>query len=161
MTNHNPYDPTATPNFDEWGPDDYWSKADWLTWHNTLKNEFGTPMGNDVWVSAWNSRTGVFTTLGDVRANWLGADLAFRNYLDDHKISSGVTMLEAVTDPLSDASAAVAGIFGSAGQSLGNIGTTVTRTTKTLSWLLPLAAVAAVVIAGYLLIKANPLKSIS
>lgn len=31
----------SVPDLDEWGPDSYWSCADWITWHRALKARDG------------------------------------------------------------------------------------------------------------------------
>lgn len=158
MANHDPSNPLATPLFDEWGWGEYWDMNDWLAWHTALKEAYGQPAGNDAWVNAWNSRSGFFRTFGDVRGDWVAFNTTFRNHLQNHKTSTGITMLEAIQNPVGAIMGTGTETVGSVGESLGNVGTTLTNTTKTISWLLPVALVAAIAVAVFLLIKINPNK---
>ena len=49
-------DPTnadATPDYDEWGPDDYWECADWIQWHTALKAKYGKEKADATFMPAW------------------------------------------------------------------------------------------------------------
>ncbi len=159
-TNNNPKDPNAWPDFDEWGWDTYWSLNDWLTWHATLKQTFGQPVANDRWVEAWMSRQGILA-FGDVRADWLTFNSAFREHLRNHNTSGNITMLAAITDPLTEIIAVPGEAVGNIGEGAVNLSGGVVNTTKTLKWLLPVALVVAVVLAAIIIYKFNPLKTIS
>lgn len=53
------YDITAdsTPDYDEWGPDSYWSCQDWITWHKALKAKYGADEAKSRFASAWGKRS--------------------------------------------------------------------------------------------------------
>ena len=40
-TANDPSNPEATPDYDGWGPDSWWTAQDWLTWHRSLKSKYG------------------------------------------------------------------------------------------------------------------------
>jgi len=150
--NYNPNDPNAMPDFDEWGPDSYWSQADWATWLGTLVEEFG-PVGVDMFYQAWSSRLGFWSTLGDVRNNWITLDTGFRNQMSKYTLTNGTNLLEALEGTIF-----LGGIMGGGSDAVNNVGDTLSSTTKTFSWLVPALLIAAGVIALYLLFKFNPLK---
>lgn len=50
---HNPTDPMSSPDFDGWGPDSWWSVADWQRWFDALKNRFGDREAVLRWNEAW------------------------------------------------------------------------------------------------------------
>jgi hypothetical protein len=56
--NHNPNDPDASPDYDEWFWDSYWDCNDWMQWHKALKSKYGL-RANEIWLQAWikNDRT--------------------------------------------------------------------------------------------------------
>ncbi len=49
-------DPTradATPDYDGWGIDSWWTANDWMTWHRTLKARYGLDEANRRFITAW------------------------------------------------------------------------------------------------------------
>ncbi len=56
-----PYD--AKPDYDSWGPDDYWDLATWVGWHRGLKKKYGSekvgayPKADKIWLDAWTKQT--------------------------------------------------------------------------------------------------------
>jgi len=150
---NNPTNPLATPVFDGWGWDPYWTKQDWLAWHNSLKTEFGQPAANDKFVNAWLSRDGFFEAFGDVRGDWVSLDTAFRDYLKAHNTSAGINMLDAIAggNPIT-AVMGGASDLGSAGLNIVSNSTDVAETlTKSLKYILPLLLILAIVAAVVIL----------
>lgn len=154
--NHNPYDATATPDFDDWGWDDYWSMNDWLIWHNALIKAYGQPMGNDLWVQGWLQGNTWSALFGDVRGDWLTFNTDFKNHLKSYKTSGGVSMYSAIIDPVGYIMGGAVDVAADVGESVSNAGEAIKNTTKTISWLVPIAAIAAVVLAALLISKVNP-----
>ena len=150
--NHNPSDPNAIPDFDEWGWDSYWSQADWRTWYEANASEIGRKPAADKFAAAWNSRTGFWEALGDVRGDWETVNADFREWARRITLTDGSTLLAAITpgDPLSN-------IMGGTTDVLSNVGTSVVNTSKTLKWVLPILLVA-VAISLVVIINKYPLK---
>jgi hypothetical protein len=150
---NSPNNPLATPVFDTWGWSPYWSKQDWLTWHNTLKSEFGQPIANDKWVNAWLSRSGFFEAFGDVRGDWVTFDSAFRQYLSSHNTSAGINMLAAIVggNPITSVMGGATDVVSSAGETLTNLTDAAQSTTKTVKYILPALLILAVVAAAVIL----------
>lgn len=52
----------SKPDYDDWGPDDYWSLEDWITWHKALvkkygkSDKFGSQKADTEWLTAWNKQ---------------------------------------------------------------------------------------------------------
>lgn len=154
MGENDPYNPNATPDFDEWGPDSYWSMDQWLIWHQSLLEAFGSPTATNIWVEAWNGRSG-WGTVGDVRYDWVALNSDFRDYLTQHKTSGGITMLAAIQNPLGS-------LMGTGTDVVASTTTAVINATDTLKWLLPVAIIVVVAAAVFILLtKSNLLKSVS
>jgi hypothetical protein len=49
----------STPDYDNWGPDTYWSPEDWINWHKALKQQYGKAKADDLWLKAYH-RAGAF-----------------------------------------------------------------------------------------------------
>lgn len=47
----------STPDYDEWGPDTYWSCQDWITWHKALKKKYGADEAKRRFGNAWDKRS--------------------------------------------------------------------------------------------------------
>jgi hypothetical protein len=50
---HNPKNPDATPDYDEWGWDDYWNARDWQDWHTAMLAAYGKATADQRWIAAW------------------------------------------------------------------------------------------------------------
>lgn len=50
---NDPTNPDATPDYDEWGVDDYWSAQDWIRWHESMKKKYGLKEANLRFVDAY------------------------------------------------------------------------------------------------------------
>jgi hypothetical protein len=162
--NHNPNDPYALPDFDEWGWDDYWSQQDWRTWYVALANEFGKPEAGDRFVQAWNSRTGFFESFGDVRADWVALDTEFREWAENEPTSAGMNVLEAIQksvilgDIFGEGSEIVTGTVNNASDAVNNATGAAVNTTKTLKWLLPVLMVLAGAMILYIIYSKSKFK---
>lgn len=44
----------STPDYDDWGWDDYWSCADWITWHKAMVKDFGKDYANTKLIKAYH-----------------------------------------------------------------------------------------------------------
>ena len=72
---NNPTNPDATPDYDNWGPDSWWTAQDWLTWHRSLKAKYGLDEANARFINAWQKQ-GLFSAPLDARS----FDTSFRDY---------------------------------------------------------------------------------
>lgn len=142
--NNNPKDPEATPDFDEWGWDSYWSADDWLTWLRALKDKYGRGVAADKFAEAWNGRTGWFESFGDVRAGWLVTNTSFRQAVGKYELTNGVNLLDSIqnTSPGSGLMGGAADVVDAVGGGLTNTAAGVNNTTKTLKYLIPILLIA-------------------
>lgn len=53
----------STPDYDDWGMDDYWSLADWVEWHKQLRNKYSsdnkeakTEIDGTYYLIKWNTK---------------------------------------------------------------------------------------------------------
>jgi hypothetical protein len=109
-------DPTnadSTPDYDNWGPDSWWTAQDWMTWHRSLKARFGLDEANSRFIIAWEKQ-GLFSAPLDARS----FDVTFQNYAKANGFYDGlyyglgalVKPIGAVTSVVSGASAGIATI---------------------------------------------------
>jgi hypothetical protein len=54
---HDPTSADATPDYDSWGWDDWWTAADWQRWHGALKARFGLVEANHHFIAAWEQQS--------------------------------------------------------------------------------------------------------
>lgn len=62
----------SKPDFDDWGPDDYWSLKDWVDWHKALVNKYSdktqkitkmgvtvyvNPIADGIWIGEWKKQS--------------------------------------------------------------------------------------------------------
>ena len=106
-------DPTnadSKPDYDEWGPDSWWTANDWLTWHRSLKARFGLDDANTRFINAWQQQ-GIGASPLDARS----FDTAFRDYAKAngffdalyYGLGALVKPIGAVTDVVSDVSTGI------------------------------------------------------
>ena len=124
---NNPTNPNATPDYDDWGPDSWWTAQDWLTWHRTLKAKYGLDEANARFVAAWQKQ-GMLSSPLDARS----FDSSFREYAKANGFLDALYYgLGAVAKPIGTTTDVVTGV------------TQGISTAATLSkYLIPVAAVA-------------------
>lgn len=130
---HDPTSADATPDYDSWFPDDYWSASDWLRWHRALKERFGLEEANYRFIDAWSKQT-----LGAKPLDARSFNSEFKQYAKANgfydalfyglgalarPVAAGATAVEAASEAVEDVSAAV------------------TTTSSFAKYLLPIAAV--------------------
>jgi hypothetical protein len=79
IDSHNPADPDATPDFDNWGPDTWWKASEWMTWHKSMKSKYSLEEANRRFISAWQDQS-ILSGPIDARS----FDVTFRNYAKDN-----------------------------------------------------------------------------
>ena len=50
---HDPANPAATPDYDDWGWDDYWGPTEWMQWHKAMKEALGKDKADYNFAAAW------------------------------------------------------------------------------------------------------------
>ena len=43
----------SSPDYDDWGWDDYWSVEDWKNWHGEMEKKYGEAEASRRWLEAW------------------------------------------------------------------------------------------------------------
>jgi hypothetical protein len=132
---NDPTSATATPDYDNWGFDTWWTASDWMTWHMALKRAYGLEEANRRFITAWDKQ-GLFASPIDARS----FDTTFRQYARDNgffdALFSGIGGLvgrlpSTGTDVVVGATGAVSNV----GQAVGTIG-------SMAKYILPVAALA-------------------
>ena len=62
----------STPNYDDFGIDDYWTCTDWTIWYTELQNEYGKTEARLIWRSAWENQD-----IAEHNYMWCGFDPNF------------------------------------------------------------------------------------
>lgn len=114
----------SVPDYDAWGPDDYWSCSDWIQWHRELVKRYGKEQANVIWISAADK-----TSFGG-HEEFCRYDSSFANYFKQNGIDVG-NILSHIANTGSNV--------------VENIGDAAGTTTKILKWLIPTAIVLAVI----------------
>jgi hypothetical protein len=112
----------SKPDYDGWGWDDYWSCADWITWHKELVKKFGKDKANQLWLTAWQQQDPF-----ESNYSWCKYDTAFSNYLKSQGIDVGHLLSK---------------VINTGGNVIENVGEAADSTTKILKWVLPVALIA-------------------
>lgn len=121
---------SSSPDYDDWGWDDYWSCEDWVEWHKKLKEAFGKDVANYKFIAAFQKQT-----FGAAGYECRTFNAAFRQYARDNDFYEALFQgIGILAQPI-----------GWAIDLLGNVGEVVTDTTEaasnvsnTLKKLLPL-----------------------
>ena len=131
---NDPTKPTSTPDYDGWFWDSYWTPQDWITWHKSLKAQYGLEEANSRFIIAWEKQ-GAFSAPLDARS----FNVTFQNYAKANGFYDGlyyglgalVKPIGAVTSVVSGASDVVSG----ASEGLSNFG-------SLTKYILPIAGLA-------------------
>lgn len=74
----------STPDFDEWGWDDYWGCGEWMLWHKANVQAYGKETANTKFIQAWSSQDSFMSPY-----NWCKYDKDFANYFAQQGIDVG------------------------------------------------------------------------
>lgn len=94
----------TVPDYDEWGWDEFWSCADWITWHKKLSEHFGEKTATEIWNYAFEKTTNLSSNL-DCNA----FDSDFRSYVKSHGL---VVNNDLVTQAIGTTSDVLSGALG-------------------------------------------------
>jgi len=111
---NDPTKATSTPDYDGWLWDSWWTAQDWMTWHKSLKAQYGLEEANSRFIIAWEKQ-GVGAAPIDARS----FNVTFQDYAKANGFYDGLYYgLGALLKPIgavpSAASGASAGV-GAAG----------------------------------------------
>ena len=124
---NNPASADSTPDYDNWGPDSWWTAQDWVTWHRSLKSKYGLDKANAIFINAWQKQG-----IGASPLNARSFDTSFRDYAKSNGFFDGLYYgLGGVAKPIGTATDVVTGVT-------EGISTTAALT----KYILPIAAVA-------------------
>lgn len=129
---HDPTSPTATPDYDEWGPDDYWKAADWLQWHRALKDAYGLDEANWRFITAWDEQTSL--------ANPIDARSFNSEFIAYAKANGFYEALFSGTGALARPVAAAAGAVRAGAQAVEDVTSAVTTVSSLSRFILPAVA---------------------
>lgn len=116
----------SLPDYDSWGPDDYWSCVDWIDWHKALKVAIGKVEADKKWLSYWNDQDSF-----EHDFNWCKYNTNFNNYIKSENLPVSHLLADLIN----------------AGTSVGeNVIGAATTTTKVLKYIVP--AVVIIVVLG-------------
>lgn len=114
---HDPDSASSTPDYDEWGWDDWWKASDWIRWHRALKAAYGPDEANRRFIDAWDRQTNF---AGPIDARTFNSD--FKAYARENgfyqalfsgsgalarPVAAGVSVVDAASGAVEDVAAAV------------------------------------------------------
>lgn len=114
---HDPDSASSTPDYDDWGWDEWWKASDWIRWHRALKASYGQDEANRRFIDAWDQQSNM---AGPIDARTF--DSAFRAYAKENgfyealfsgsgalarPVAAGVTVVEAASEAVEDVASAV------------------------------------------------------
>jgi len=76
------------PDYDDWGPDEYWGCTEWKAWHMALVESLGLAAANIVFKTAWDKQDSFSGPY-----NWCKYDAAWVNYF----LSNGLDLRSIVS----------------------------------------------------------------
>ena len=123
-------DPTkasSTPDYDNWGPDSWWTAQDWVTWHKALKAQYGLDEANARFITAWQQQ-GIGASPLDARS----FDSSFRDY----------AKANGFFDALYYGLGALAKPIGTVSDVVTNVSKGIETTATLTKYLIPIAAIA-------------------
>lgn len=74
----------STPDFDNWGWDDYWNCNDWMNWHALNVQQYGLQIANQKFTQAWASQD-----IWMAPYNWCKYHSDFADYFSAQGIDTG------------------------------------------------------------------------
>ncbi len=132
---------SSTPNYDEWGWDDYWNCEDWLQWHRALKAAHGLDAANYTFITAYHQ-----ASFGAASFDCRTFNSAFREYARQNGFHDALYLgIGAIMQPVGDVLETGGNIIGSA-----------LSASETLKKLIPIMMIlAAIILLVYLSKKAQ------
>lgn len=148
--NGDPITADSEPNCDGWGPDSYWSCADWITWHKALLKKYDAVTAANKWATAFDNCAGY---LGH-EINCASKNDDFKTYVIDNglvtkstkltQVSKAIAWGDSVHQPIADLGSALTNVTGAVKNATGSVVTIAT-------WLPWVLLVGAVVVAGIII----------
>ncbi len=118
--NNDPAFADSVPNLDAWGPDNWWTLAEWKMWHQANVARYGQAQANETFISWWRQQS-----FGAGPENQLENDPDLRAYFRNAGLLNrmGYTLGGAITDFVQGAGQAVNALPG---------------TTQSFGWIIPI-----------------------
>tara|TARA_R110000744_G_scaffold367373_4_gene476809 strand:+ start:5056 stop:5532 length:477 start_codon:yes stop_codon:yes gene_type:complete len=136
----------SIPDFDGWGPDDYWSALDWINWHKARVIAYGVDSANEKIISEFGG-IGHYSLSVSRESYYISQDDMFRNYFDGFYIQ-GISIKEILISMYFGGE--FVEITNSTGDSIyegiGDLAKTAIGTVKAVPYILILAVIAALYI---------------
>lgn len=107
----------SVPDYDSWGPDDYWSCQNWIDWHKAMKARYGKQEADQKWLNAWNDQDAF-----EANYNWCKYSASFNTYVN----GEGLNVTHLLSDTVAGGTKVGENIIGGA-----------TNISKILKWLIP------------------------
>ena len=144
-TQNDPNNPDATPAYDGWGWDDYWSASDWLAWHRAMKAAYGLEVANSRFVNAWEAGIGWFSNSVPINARTF--DSSFRDYARENGFLDALygQGLGALAQPI--------GAITDTGSAVGEVGAGIKTSGNVLRYVVPVVIVAALLVFVWLKLR--------
>lgn len=126
----------SKPVLDGWGWGDYWSAIDWIKWHTAMKEKFGLPKANEIFITEYHK-----AGWGAASYDWKTFNQTFIEYAKQNGFYKG--LFEGVGGLLSRATAAIADVTTSAGEVVAGAGDLAKGAAKSFPLLIPAVLVLA------------------
>lgn len=132
----------SVPDFDNWGPDNYWSCMAFALWFELMEEKYGFEYARQQFIGAWD----IAVSFGSYHSDCIFNN-QFRNFFNDRGIDVD-DLLSSIVMPVVDAAGNVAQ---GASDAASGAGSTLTMLGKLLPW----AVGSAIVYYGYDYVKAD------
>lgn len=147
----------SKPNHDGWGPDDWWSAADWITWYYQLVAYHGVAEAKRIWVNAYDD-----SSYGAAEINFAVKNEEFKKFVQANglaplssilsKLYRAETSVDKVLEPFETLYQGAGDVITGAGDALSGAGAAAGTLSKIMKWL-PLLLVAAALVFAYFYFK--------
>ena len=135
----------STPDYDDWGVDDYWGPDEWIQWHKLMKAKYGADDANKRFIIAYQD-----AGFGAVSFDWRTFNDNFKQYAKDNGffdalydgigglIGRGAGLLDTTVETGTKTATTV----------IESAGSTISTLAKSAKWVIPAVVIVVIIIAG-------------
>lgn len=132
----------SKPDYDEWGPDDYWGAQEWMSWYDAMKKAYGEGEAKKRFITAYHE-AGFAASSYD----WRTFNSQFKKWAKDNGIYDALFdgIAGIITKTASTGIGAADTVLDTAGSVIDDAGKAIKNTTKLTKWLIPTVIIVVVV----------------
>lgn len=134
----------SVPDYDDWGPDQYWGCDHWVQWHQALKAMYGKEGADNAFMNAWN------------QSGWLSSNLdcrtfntSFRDYFAGEGLLDAIISGAGFFGPILNLVGAGGDVVSGIGGGVSSIGNGLEKFLKLMGVLVPIILLMVLIYFGY------------